>query len=155
MDNIFSDETLRKALSLNLIKLPDGINNIYELKNNYRRALTFELIQKLKAIQKTETLTNKMDILNIQKYAKKSIVVTFMILILIVITYILTSFDVIDKKLGVILMSLLIIVFAIDTIVSIAIVLRKNSKMIRKQVAQGTLMVDELYQRKFNNNYKK
>ena len=46
MDNIFSDETLRMALSLNLIKLPDGINNIYELKNNYRRALTFELMQK-------------------------------------------------------------------------------------------------------------
>lgn len=50
MDKTFSDETLRKALSLNLIKLPEGINNIYELKNNYRRTLTFELIQKLKAI---------------------------------------------------------------------------------------------------------
>lgn len=53
MNKTFSDETLRKALSLNLIKLPDGIDNIYELKNNYRNALTFELIQKLKAIQKT------------------------------------------------------------------------------------------------------
>lgn len=152
MDNNFSDETLRKALSLNLIKLPDGIDNIYELKNNYRRALTFELIQKLKTIQKTQPLTNKMDILDIQKYAKKSNVVTFVILILIAITYMLTSFDVIDKKLGVILMSLLTIVCAIETIVSITIVLRKNSKMIRKQVAQGTLMVDELYQRQFNNN---
>lgn len=152
MDKIFSDETLRKVLSLNLIKLPDGIDNIYELKNNYRRALTFELIQKLKAIQKTQLLTNKMDILDIQKYAKKSTVVTFMILILIAITYMLTSFDVIDEKLGVILMSLLIIVFAIETIVSITIVLRKHFKMIRKQVAQGTLMVDELYQRQFNNN---
>lgn len=152
MDNIFSDETLRKALALNLIKLPDGIDNIYEINNKYRRALTFELIQKLKAIQKTETLTNKMDSLDIQKYAKKSNVVTFIILILIAITYMLTSFDVIDKKLVVILMSLLIIVFAIETIVSIAIVLRKTSKMIRKQVAQGTLMVDELYQRQFYNN---
>ena len=38
MDKTFSYETLRKALSLNLIKLPDGIDNIYELKNNYRRA---------------------------------------------------------------------------------------------------------------------
>lgn len=75
-----------------------------------------------------------------------------MILILIAITYTLTSFDVIDEKFGVILMSLLIIVFAIDTIVSITIVLRKHFKMIRKQVAQGTLMVDELYQREFNNN---
>lgn len=152
MDNNFSAETLRKILSLSLIELPDGIDNIYEINNNYRRTLTFELIQKLKNVQKIQPLTNKMDILNIQKYAKKSIVVTFMILILIAITYILTSFDVIDKKLGVILMSLLIIVFAIDTIVSITIVLRKNSKMIRKQVAQGTLMVDELYQRQFNNN---
>lgn len=151
MDKAFNDETLRKALSLNLIKLPDGIDNIYELKNNYRRTLTFELIQKLKKVQKTETLINTMDILNIQKYYKKSIVVTFTILILIAITYILTSFDVIDKKLGVILMSLLIIVFAVDTIVSITIVLRKHFKMIRKQVAQGTLMVDELYQREFNN----
>ena len=93
-----------------------------------------------------------MDILNIQKYYKKSIVLTFMILILIVITNILTSFNVIDKKLGVILMSLLIIVFAIDTIVSITKALRNHFKMIRKQVAQGTLMVDELYQRQFNNN---
>ncbi len=154
MDKTFSDETLRKALSLNLIKLPDGIDNIYELKNNLRIDLTMQLIKKLKAIQKTQPLTNKMDIdiLNIQKYAKKSTVVTFMILILIAITYMLTSFDVIDEKLGVILMSLLIIVFAIDTIVSITIVLRKNSKMIRKQVAQGTLMVDELYQQEFNNN---
>lgn len=152
MDKTFSDETLRKALSLDLIKLPDGINNIYELKNNYRNTLTFELIQKLKAIQKTQPLTNKMDILDIQKYSKKSTVVTFMILILIAIIYILTSFDVIDKKLGVILMSLLIIAFAIETIVSITIVLRKHFKMIRKQVAQGTKMVDELYQRQFNNN---
>lgn len=152
MDKTFSDETLRKALSLNLIKLPDGIDNIYEINNKYRSTLTFELIQKLSAIQKTETLTNKMDILDIQKYAKKSNVVTFMILILIAITYMLTSFDVIDKKLGVILMSLLIIVFAIDTMVSITIVLRKHFKMIRKQVAQGTLMVDEIYQRQFNNN---
>ena len=154
MDKTFSDETLRKALSLSLIKLPEAIDNIYELKNNYRRTLTFELIQKLKAIQKTQPLTNKMDIdiLNIQKYPKKSTVVTFMILILIAITYMLTSFDVIDKKLGVILMSLLLIVFAIDTIVSITIVLRKTSKMIRKQVAQATPIVDELYQRLFNNN---
>ena len=106
------------------------------------------MIQKLKKVQETQPLTNKMDIPNIQKYAKKSMVVTFVILILIAITYMLTSFDVIDEKLGVILMSLLIIVFAIDTIVSIAIVLRKIK---RKQVAQGTLMVDELYQRQFNN----
>ena len=33
MDKTFSDETLRKALSLNLIKLPDGINN--QCKENY------------------------------------------------------------------------------------------------------------------------
>ena len=110
------------------------------------------MIQKLKAIQKTQPLTNKMDILDIQKYSKKSTVVTFMILILIAIIYILTSFDVIDKKLGVILMSLLIIAFAIETIVSITNALRNYFKMIRKQVAQGTLMVDELYQRQFNNN---
>ena len=152
MDNNFSAETLRKILSLSLIELPDGIDNIYEINNNYRRTLTFELIQKLKNIQKIQPLTNKMDILNIQKYAKKSIVITFMILILIAITYILTSFDVIDKKLGVILMSLLIIAFAIETIVSITIVLRKTSKMIRKQVEQGTLMVDELCQQQLNNN---
>ena len=152
MDNNFSAETLRKILSLSLIELPDGIDNIYEINNNYRRTLTFELIQKLKNVQKIQPLTNKMDILNIQKYAKKSIVITFMILILIAITYILTSFDVIDKKLGVILMSLLIIVFAIDTIVSTTIVLRNHFKMIRKQVAQGTLMVDELCQQQLNNN---
>ena len=152
MDNNFSAETLRKILSLSLIELPDGIDNIYEINNNYRRTLTFELIQKLKNVQKIQPLTNKMDILNIQKYAKKSIVITFMILILIAITYILTSFDVIDKKLGVILMSLLIIAFAIETIVSITIVLRKTSKMIRKQVEQGTLMVDELCQQQLNNN---
>lgn len=67
MDKTFSDETLRKALSLNLIKLPDGIDNIYEINNSLRIDLTMELIQKLKAIQKTQPLTNKMDILNIQK----------------------------------------------------------------------------------------
>lgn len=48
MDKIFSGETLRKALSLSLIKLPKSIDNIYETKNNYRHTLTFELIQKLK-----------------------------------------------------------------------------------------------------------
>lgn len=152
MDNNFSAETLRKILSLSLIELPDGIDNIYEINNNYRRTLTFELIQKLKNVQKIQPLTNKMDILNIQKYYKKSIVITFMILILIVITNILTSFNVIDKKFGVILMSLLIIVFAIDTIVSITKALRNHFKMIRKQVAQGTLMVDELCQQQLNNN---
>lgn len=153
MDNNFSDETLRKALSLNLIKLPDGINNIYELKNNYRRALTFELIQKLKTVQKTETLINTMDIDNTnQRYYNKAIVFTVVVLIFNFTVSGLISFDVIDKKLGVILMSIVSIAYIIDTIVSITKTLRNYFKMIRKQVAQGTLMVDELYQRQFNNN---
>ncbi len=153
MDNIFSDETLRKALSLNLIKLPEGIDNIYELKNNYRRALTFELIQKLSAIQKTETLTNKMDINNTNlKYYNKAIVFTLVMLIFYFPVYVLSSIDAIDKKLGIILMIIVSIALVIDMIVSATKVLRNHFKMIRKQVAQGTLMVDELYQRQFNNN---
>ena len=153
MDKTFSDETLRKALSLNLIKLPEGINNINELKNNYRNALTFELIQKLKKVQKTETLINTMEFDNTnQRYYKKAIVFTLVVLIFNFIVSGLISFDVVDKKLGVILMSIVNIVYVIDTIVSITNALRNYFKMIRKQVAQGTLMVDELYQRKFNNN---
>lgn len=153
MDNIFSDETLRKALSLNLIKLPDDIDNIYELKNNYRRALTFELIQKLKNVQKTETLINKMDIDNTnQRYYNKAIVFTLVVLIFNFTVSGLISFNVIDKKLGVILMSIVTIAYIIDTIVSITKTLRNYFKILRKQVAQGTLMVDELYQRQFNNN---
>ncbi len=152
MDNVFSDETLRKALSLNLIKLPEGIDNIYELKNNHRRALTFELIQKLKKVQKTETLINKMDIDNTnQRYYNKAIVFTVVVLIFNFTVSGLISFNVIDKKLGVILMSIVSIAYIIDTIVSITKTLRNYFKMIRKQVAQGTLMVDELYQRQFNN----
>lgn len=105
MDNIFSDETLRKALSLNLIKLPDGINNIYELKNNHRNNLTIELIQKLKKVQKTETLINKMDINNTNlKYYNKAIVFTLVMLIFYFPVYVLSSIDAIDKKLGIILM---------------------------------------------------
>ena len=46
---------------------------IYELKNNLRIDLTMQLIQKIKAKQKTQPLTNKMDILDIQKYSKKSL----------------------------------------------------------------------------------
>lgn len=153
MDNNFSDETLRKALSLNLIKLPDGIDNIYELKNNYRNTLTFELIQKLKKVQKTETLINKMDIDNSnQRYYNKAIVFTVVVLIFNFTVSGLISFNVVDKKLGVILMSIVSIAYIIDTIVSITKSLRDYFKMIRKQVAQGTLMVDELYQRQFNNN---
>lgn len=153
MDNNFSDETLRKALSLNLIKLPDGIDNIYELKNNYRNTLTFELIQKLKKVQKTETLINKMDIDNSnQRYYNKAIVFTVVVLIFNFTVSGLISFNVVDKKLGVILMSIVTIAYIIDTIVSITKSLRDYFKMIRKQVAQGTLMVDELYQRQFNNN---
>lgn len=153
MDNIFSDETLRKALSLNLIKLPDGIDNIYEINNKYRRALTFELIQKLENVQKTETLINKMDIDNTnQKYYNKAIVFTVVVLIFNFTVAGLISFDVIDKKLGVILMSIVSIAYAIDAIVSITKALRNYFKTLRKQVAQGTLMVDELYQREFNNN---
>lgn len=153
MDNIFSDETLRKALSLNLIKLPDGIDNIYELKNNYRSSLTFELIQKLENVQKTETLINKMDIDNSnQRYYNKAIVFTVVVLIFNFTVSGLISFNVVDKKLGVILMSIVTIAYIIDTIVSITKSLRDYFKMIRKQVAQGTLMVDELYQRQFNNN---
>ena len=156
MDNIFSDETFKKALDLNLIKLPEGIGNIYELKNNYRSALTFELIQKLKKVQKTETLINKMDIDNTnQRYYNKAIILTMVVLIFNFLVAGLISFDVIDKKLGVVLISIVSIVYIIDTIVSITKALRNYFKMIRKQVAQGTLMVDELYQRKFNNNYKK
>lgn len=153
MDKTFSDETLRKALSLNLIKLPEGIDNIYELKNNYRRALTFELIQKLKTVQKTETLIVTMDIDNTnQRYYNKAIVFTVVVLIFNFTVSGLISFDVIDKKLGVILMSIVSIAYIIDTIVSITKTLRNYFKMIRKQVAQGTLMVDELYQRQFNKN---
>lgn len=153
MDNIFSDETLRKALSLNLIKLAEGIDNIYELNNNYRRTLTFELIQKLKKVQKTETVTNKMDIDNSnQRYYNKAIVFTVVVLIFNFTVSGLISFNVVDKKLGVILMSIVSIAYIIDTIISITKTLRNHFKMIRKQVAQGTLMVDELYQRQFYNN---
>lgn len=153
MDKTFSDETLRKALSLNLIKLPDGIDNIYELKNNYRNTLTFELIQKLKKVQKTETLINKMDIDNSnQRYYNKAIVFTVVVLIFNFTVSGLISFNVVDKKLGVILMSIVSIAYIIDTIVSITKSLRNYFKTLRKQVAQGTLMVDELYQREFNNN---
>lgn len=153
MDNIFSDETLRKALSLNLIKLPDGINNIYELKNNHRNNLTIELIQKLKKVQKTETLINTMDIYitNI-KYYIIEIVYTVLELIFIFTFSALISFDVIDKKLGIILVTILSISLVINTIISITKTLRYHFKMTRKQVAQGTLMVDELYQRQFYNN---
>lgn len=153
MDKIFSDETLRKALSLNLIKLPDGINNIYELKNNHRNNLTIELIQKLKKVQKTETLINTMDIYitNI-KYYNIEIVYTVLELIFIFTFSALISFDVIDKKLGIILVTILSISLVINTIISITKTLRNHFKMIRKQVEQGTLMVDELYQRQFNNN---
>lgn len=153
MDNIFSDETLRKALSLNLIKLPDGIDNIYEINNNYRSSLTFELIQKLEIVQKTETLINKMDIDNTnQRYYNKAIVFTVVVLIFNFTVAGLISFNVIDKKLGVILMSIVTIAYIIDTIVSITKALRNYFKTLRKQVAQGTLMVDELYQRQFYNN---
>lgn len=153
MDNNFSDETLRKALSLNLIKLPDGIDNIYEINNKYRNTLTFELIQKLKKVQKTETLINKIDIHNSnQRYYNKAIVFTVVVLIFNFTVSGLISFDVVDKKLGVILMSIVTIAYIIDTIVSITKSLRDYFKMIRKQVAQGTLMVDELYQQQFNNN---
>lgn len=153
MDKTFSDETLRKALSLNLIKLPDGINSIYELKNNHRNNLTMELIQKLKKVQQTETLINKMDFDNTnQRYYKKDIVFTLVVLIFIFTVSALISFDVVEKKLGMILISIVGIVYVIETIVSVTITLRNHFKMIRKQVAQGTLMVDELYQRQFNNN---
>lgn len=152
MDKTFSDETLRKALSLNLIKLPEGINNIYELKNNHRNNLTMELIQKLKKVQKTETLINKMDINNANiRYYKRAIVFTVVMLIFYFPVYVLSSFDVIDKKLGIILMIIVSIALVIDMIVSGTKTLRNHFKMIRKQVAQGTLMVDELYQRQFNN----
>lgn len=153
MDKTFSDETLRKALSLNLIKLPDGINNINELKNNLRIDLTVELIQKLKKVQNTETLINTMDIDNSNlRYYNKAIVFILVVLIFNITVLSLISFDVIDKKLGEILMTIMIIVYVIDTIISITKTLRNHFKMIRKQVAQGTLMVDELYQRQFNNN---
>lgn len=152
MDKTFSDETLRKALSLNLIKLPDGINNIYELKNNHRNNLTMELIQKLKKVQKTEILINKMDINNTNiRYYKRAIVFTLVMLIFYYPVYVLSSIDVIDKKLGIILMIIVSIALVIDMIVSGTKTLRNHFKMIRKQVAQGTLMVDELYQRQFNN----
>lgn len=152
MDKTFSDETLRKALSLNLIKLPDGINNIYELKNNLRIDLTMESIQKLKKIQKTETLINKMYIDNTNlRYYNKAIVFALVLLIFIFTVAGLISFDVVDKKFGMILISIVGIVYVIDMIVSITKTLRNHFKMIRKQVAQGTLMVDELYQRQFNN----
>lgn len=152
MDKTFSDETLRKALSLNLIKLPDGINNIYELKNNHRNNLTMELIQKLKKVQKTEVLINKMDIDNANlKISNRAIVFTVVMLIFYFPVYVLSSIDVIDKKLGIVLMIIVSIALVIDMIVSGTKVLRNHFKMIRKQVAQGTLMVDELYQRQFNN----
>lgn len=153
MDKTFSDETLRKALSLNLIKLPDGINNIYELKNNHRNNLTIELIQKFKKVQKTEALINTMDIDNTNlRYYNKAIVFTLVLLIFIFTVAGLISFGVVDKKFGMILISIVGIVYVIDTIVSITKALRNHFKMIRKQVAQGTLMVDELYQREFDNN---
>lgn len=85
------------------------------------------------------------------RYYKRAIVFTMVMLIFYYPVYILSSIDVIDKKLGIILMVIVSIALVIDMIVSITKTLRNHFKMIRKQVAQGTLMVDELYQRQFNN----
>lgn len=94
-----------------------------------------------------------MDINNTNlRYYNKAIVFTVVMLIFYFPVYVLSSFDVIDKKLGIILMTIVSIALVIDMIVSITKTLRNHFKMIRKQVAQGTLMVDELYQREFNNN---
>lgn len=87
-----------------------------------------------------------------QRYYNKAIVFTVVVLIFNFTVSGLISFNVVDKKLGVILMSIVSIAYIIDTIVSITKSLRDYFKTIRKQVAQGTLMVDELYQREFNNN---
>lgn len=87
-----------------------------------------------------------------QRYYNKAIVFTVVVLIFNFTVSGLISFNVVDKKLGVILMSIVTIAYIIDTIVSITKSLRDYFKMIRKQVAQGTLMVDELYQQQFNNN---
>ena len=148
MDKTFSDDTLRKALSLNLIELPDGIDNVNELNNRMRIVLTAELIQHLQEVQKTQALNNTIKIDNVQRSYTKPLIVMAILWNIILLLGILSLYSIIDIKFGISLLILMLVQVAIDLLV----MFRISFKIVRIQVAQATPMVDELYQRQFNYN---
>lgn len=150
MDKTFSDETLRKALSLNLIELPDGYNsyNINELDTRLRILVSTELIQHLKELQKRQALINTTKIDDDQSVFAKPLIVLGILCIIITMVGILSLYRIINIKVGISMLILMTSLVATDVLVMI----RLQFKILRMQVAQATPMVDELYQRQFNNN---
>ncbi len=150
MDKTFSDETLRKALALNLIELPDGYDgyNINELDKQQRIILSVELIQHLQQLQKRQALINTTKIDNDQSTFTKPIIVIGILCFIILMVSILSLHRIINIKVGISMLILMIVLVAIDLLV----MFRIQFKILRIQVAQATPIVDELYQQQFYNN---
>lgn len=140
----FSDETLSKAIFLGLIELPIDKNDINFLTSFERKVLIYELIDELFTIQNTRRMYNTLS-LTFSKY-KTINNLKWGIIILIYVFGI--GFNE-DQYLSDIAIPLIVIVAVLAMFSLINYIFK--TICLKKNIVEGTLMVDELYN--LNNTY--
>lgn len=141
----FSDETLSKAIFLGLIELPIDKNDINFLTSFERKVLTYELIDELFSIQNTRRMYNTLS-LTFSKYKTINNLKWGIIILTFVfgIGFNIKDQDLSDFVIPFIIVVVMLAMFSLINYIFKTICLKKN-------IVEGTLMIDELYN--LNNTY--
>lgn len=142
----FSNDTLSKAISLGLIVLPIDKNDINFLTSFERKVLTYQLIDRLITIPNTRRMYNTLS-LTFRKYINIAYILEWSIIILIFVFGI--GFNIKDQELSDYGIPLIITVFLFATFSLINYIFK--TICLKKNIVEGTLMIDELYN--LNNTY--
>lgn len=142
----FSNDTLSKAINLGLIVLPIDKNDINFLTSFERKVLTYQLIDRLITIQNTRRMYNTLS-LTFSKYKTITYILEWSIIILTFVFGIgfnIKDQDLSDFAIPFIIVVVMLAMFGLINYIFKTICLKKN-------IAEGTLMIDELYN--LNNTY--
>lgn len=136
----FSNETLRKAINLGLIVLPIDKNDVNSLTSFERKVLTYQLIDRLITIQNTRRMYNTLS-LTFSKYKTITYILEWSVIILIFVFGI--GFNIKDQDLSDFVIPFIIIVIMLAMFSLINYIFK--TICLKKNIVEGTLMIDELY----------
>ncbi len=142
----FSNDTLSKAINLGLIVLPIDKNDVNFLTSFERKVLTYQLIDRLITIQNTRRMYNTMS-LTFSKYKTITYILEWSIIILFFVFGV--GFNIKDQDLSDYGIPLFITVALFATFSLINYLFK--TICLKKNLVEGTLMIDELYN--LNNTY--
>lgn len=142
----FSNDTLSKAINLGLIVLPIEKNDVNFLTSFERKLLTYQLIDRLITIQNTRRMYNTLS-LTFGKYKTITYILEWSIIILFFVFGI--GFNIKDQDFGDFVIPFIIIVIMLAMFGLINYIFK--TICLKKNIVEGTLMIDELYN--LNNTY--